>query len=101
MAQKNKNEEISLSEIVENEEDKKILEPVKKVNKVGHYIIGIANANNVYVRKEPDKYSEIVYILKNGATVTIDPNDETYDYFKVTVESVVGYVLKEFISITD
>lgn len=94
-------EEMTLADIVENEEDKKILEPVveKKVEKSGSYIMGFAIKDGVLVRAKPDKNSEIIYILKQGEAMIINHEMDTDDYYYGSVKSVVGYALKSDISL--
>lgn len=90
-------ENITLAEIVNNEEDRKILEekPVKKNSK---YNIGKVISNMAFVRVEPDNESEITYILRKGNIVTINPNVDIPEYYKVSIDSAVGYVPKDAIA---
>lgn len=97
---KNEEENITLSEIVDNETDKKILEPViKPVKKSSKYILGKALADHTFVRKEADYESEIVYFLKKDKVVTINPDFESEEFYKVTADSAVGYVPKDEIAL--
>ena len=84
-------EEITIADIVENEEDKKILEPVKskKINKTR---VGIVIPNSLFVRKEIDPNSEIVLFLKKGDAVVIDENGTTDEFYHITAECAIGYV---------
>ena len=96
-------EEITLADIVENEEDKKILEPVveEKVapkKNDSKYIMGFAIKDGVFVRQEPEGYSEILYILKQGEPVLINHDKDTTEYYYMSIKSVLGYVLKDEIT---
>ena len=94
-------EELTLADIVENEEDKKILEPVKVETpvKTDKYIIGVADKDGVFIRKEADETASILYILKKGECVIINHNNDTNDYYYASIKSVIGYVLKKDITI--
>jgi len=50
--------------------------------------------NNTPLYKEPEKYAEILYLMTENETVIVDPNGGTDDYYMVTVNGIVGYVLK-------
>jgi regulator of RNase E activity RraA len=94
-------ENITLADIVETEEDKKILEPVveKPVENKPLYIVGKAIPVNLYVRKEPDTRSDIILFMKKGDTAVIDVNGSTKDYYMITANSVIGYVPKDQLNI--
>lgn len=96
-------EEMTLADIVENEEDKKILEPVEVkapvTAKSDKYIMGVADKDGVFIRKEADDNSSILYILKKGEYVIINHDLDTDKYYYVSIKSVIGYVLKSEISI--
>ena len=87
--------EISIADIVTNEEDKKILEPVKPKKK--RTVIGTVISDSLFLRDEPDKESDILYIMPKGEHVAI--MEELSDFYKVTVNGVTGYCVKEFITI--
>lgn len=87
--------EMSIADIVTNEEDKKILEPVKAKKK--RIVIGAVICDQLFLREEPDKESDILYIMPKGEHVAI--MDELSDFYKVTVNGVTGYCAKEFITI--
>lgn len=89
--------EMELSEIVENEEDKKILEPVK--NTVSSIVIGYVIADRAFVRSEPNNNSDILCILKKNETLAVDSSSIGQDYYMVTVKSIIGYVAKTQITI--
>ena len=88
-------EEITLADIVENEEDKKILEPVveEKVapkKNDNRYIMGFAIKDGVFIRKQPDGYAEIIYMLRKGEPVMINHDNDTTEYYYVSAKSVLG-----------
>ena len=87
---------IALADIVEDEKDKKILEPTikpKAEKKRSPYKIGIVIVNTAYLMKEPDEYSDIISVLKKGDAVIIE-DDSDEQYYKVTANIKVGYILK-------
>ena len=87
-------EEITIADIVENEEDKKILEPVKPVKKDRPYTFGYIIVDTALMREEPDENSKVVTILKKDDAVIIDPNGDAGDFTKITAHISVGYILK-------
>lgn len=90
-------EEMTLSDIVENEEDKKILEPVKpiKTNKGDlPYTFGYITVDQALMRKEPDENSAVVSVLKKNDAVIIDPNGDVGKFCRVTAKISIGYILK-------
>ena len=93
------NEEITLADIVENEEDKKILEPVKEETKQSKIIIGITTKDGVMLRKEADENGQVLYVLKKGEGVVINHDFDTNKFYFVSAHSSLGYVLKDEITI--
>lgn len=91
---KYEDEEMTLADVVENEEDKKILAPVKPVKSNSPYIFGYITVDTAFMRKEPNENSEVITILKKGEAVIIDPNGDAGDYSKITAHISVGYILK-------
>ena len=89
--------EMSIADIVTNEEDKKILEPVKPKKK--KIVIGVVNCDQLFLREEPDRESDALYVLSKGEGVAIDMDNSTDAFYKVTANSLVGYCVKEFITI--
>lgn len=88
-------EEMTLADIVENEEDKKILEPVvKEVKKDNPFIIGIITADTAFMRKEPEDNATIITTLIKDDAVIVDPNGDVGDYALVTAKITMGYILK-------
>lgn len=91
---KYEDEEMTLADVVENEEDKKILAPVKPVKSNSPYIFGYITVDAAFMRKEPNEDSEVITILKKGEAVIVDPNGDAGDYSKITAQISVGYILK-------
>lgn len=91
---KYEDDEMTLADVVENEEDKKILKPVKSVKSDSPYIFGYITVDTAFMRKEPDENSEVITVLKKGEAVIVDPNGDTGDYSKITAQISVGYILK-------
>lgn len=89
--------EMSIADIVTNEEDKKILEPVKTKKK--KTVIGIVNCDQLFLREEPDKESDALDILLKDSAVIIDEDGSTATFYKVAARGIVGYCVKEFITI--
>lgn len=90
-----------IEKIVENKEDKEISKPVEKSaveKKKMPYKIGIVVTNTADVKTEPDKYADLITILKKGDAVIID-DDSDKEYYKVTASIKVGYILKNQITI--
>ena len=96
--------EQTLSDIVENEEDKKFLEPVEKVvekpaKKPGKMLIGKITKDRTRLRKEPEEYTDVLSLLRKGDLVIVDENKTFDEYYLVTSHGVVGYVSKDAIII--
>lgn len=96
--------EQTLSDIVENEEDKKFLEPVEKVvekpaKKRRKMLIGKIKNDRTRLRKEPEEYTDVLSLLRKGDLVIIDENKTFDEYYLVTSHGVVGYVSKDAIII--
>lgn len=87
-------EELTLADIVENEEDKKILEPVIVNSSLPS--MGFAVKDGVMLRKEPD--GQVLYILKKGEGVIINHNFDTSEHYYASAKSSLGYVLKDEIT---
>lgn len=92
------NSEISIADIVTNEEDKKILEPVK-TSKKKKTILGVVNCGQLFLREEADIESDALYVLTKGDAVVIDEEGSTPDFYKVVANGVVGFCVKEFITV--
>lgn len=91
------NEEIASPDVVTSTEEKKVSKPIENSNEP--YVIGYVNADKVYVRKEPRDHGGVLYILKKNKAVIINPKSSTDEYYLISVESVVGYVKKDLITL--
>lgn len=94
---KMENSEFTIADIVTNEEDKKTLTPVPTKKK--RVIIGTVNCDQLFLREEPDKESDILYVMHKGEAVSINLDESTSTFYKVTVSGAVGFCVKEFITI--
>ena len=92
------NSEITIADIVTNEEDKKTLTPVN-TSKKKKIIIGTVNCDNLFLREEPDKESDALYVMHKGEAVSINLDESTSTFYKVTVSGTIGFCVKEFITI--
>lgn len=72
-------------------------EPVVKVE--DSIIVGTVSANTCYMRKEPMKAGAINLFLKKGDTVIITADGDVGNYYLVTAQTKIGYVLKNEITI--
>lgn len=77
----------------------KIVDTEPKKTKKNKTIIGIVNCNNLFVREEPDKESDAIYILNKNDTVIIDEAASTNGFYKVIVKGIIGFCVKNFIDI--
>ena len=87
---------ISIAEIVDNEEDKKILEqpePVKNGPKPA-YLIGYIVPERSFLRSEANIYSDILAFLSKNKGLVINLDNSTEDFYYVTVDCKNGYVIK-------
>lgn len=87
--------ETPLTDIIVNEEDKKILKPVKEIRR--GFTFGYVLTNGTFLREEPDKFGTIVSILKKNDVVTID--SEKKDFYYGSANGRIGYVQKDQIEI--
>ena len=79
-------------EIIEDVEEV-VEETIEEPNDL-EYIVGKITADTSYMRKEPIKTSSINLILRKRDVVIIDKNGDIGNYYKVTAQTKVGYVLK-------
>jgi hypothetical protein len=54
-------------------------------------------SNNTPLLKEPDPESEIMYFMRENETVIVDSKGSTDNYYMITVNGLVGYVLKDLV----
>lgn len=82
--------ETPLSDIVENAEDKKILEP--KPKKKNKSTFAYVTAKMAYVRSEAEDDSDIIGIVREGDAMLVA--DELDEFYYGTINTVLGYVPK-------
>ncbi len=73
--------------------------PVEEEPSVYDSIIGTISSEVAYMRKKPTKSGEINLFLKKGDTVIITADGDVGNYYLVTAQAKVGYVLKNDITI--
>lgn len=59
--------------------------------------LGTINCNELNLRSEPSSYGDILRVLRKDEAVVI--NGESGNYYKVSVDNLSGYCVKEFITI--
>lgn len=85
--------ESSIFDLVGKEEAEKMLGVEKpKKNRVK---IGVTKSA-LNLREEPSPDSDILYVIPEGDPVVI--NGEDGNYYKVTVQGLVGYCVKDYIN---
>lgn len=82
--------ETPLSEIIENVEDKKILE--SKPKKKNKSIFAYVTAKMAYVRSDAEEDSDIIGIVREGDAMLIA--DELDDFYYGTINTILGYIPK-------
>lgn len=86
--------ESSIFDLVGKEEAEKMLRVEKpKKNRVK---IGVTKSA-LNLREEPSSDSDILYVIPEGKAVVI--NGEDGEYYKVTVESLIGYCMKVYVDV--
>lgn len=84
-------DEIGVDEVVEpvvKEKKPRVKKPREGV---------VTNCNKLIVRKKPDRNSGILSVINEGTTVSINTNGGTNDFYKVTVNGVTGFCMKDYI----
>ena len=82
--------ETTLSEIVENVEDKKI--PESKPKKKNKSIFAYVTAKMAYIRSDADDDSDIIGVVREGDAMLVA--DELDEFYYGTINTVLGYVSK-------
>ena len=92
----NKTEEVT-EEVTEPE----VIVPSIENNVENNEVIGkISGFEKLYVRKEASKDSEPIGIITSETVLTIDEENSTEDFYKVTTnEGLEGYCVKKFVKI--
>ena len=91
-------ESVEEESIVDTETEPVVYEePVVEVK--DSIIVGTVSVNTCYMRKEPMKAGAINLFLKKGDTVIITADGDVGNYYLVTAQTKIGYVLKNEITI--
>ena len=61
--------------------------------------IGEVNCNQLFMREFPYKDADIIHILTFKEPVVIDEKGSTDDFYKITTGSLIGYCVKEYITV--
>ena len=88
-------ESMSIFELPEMEKEEERITVKKKIK----HVIGKVSAEKLNIREEPDKDADVILIVDKGTPVTIDEAGSTSKFYKVTVQGLVGYCMKEFITL--
>jgi uncharacterized protein YgiM (DUF1202 family) len=83
---------------VASDVEEPIVEEIKP-KKSKKMLIGKVIGGTLNLRAEPDSDSDIIYVLKNGDAVIIDTEGSTDKYYKVTVNGLIGYCVRSFITV--
>lgn len=60
----------------------------------------VADCKKLRLRKEPNLEGEVLVLLNNGDTVTVDLDNSTEEWIKVSTENNIdGYCMRKFILI--
>ena len=96
----NKTEETT-EEVTEEVKEPEVIVPSIENNVENNEVIGkISGFEKLYVRKEASKDSEPVGIITSETVLTIDEENSTEDFYKVTTnEGLEGYCVKKFVKI--
>ena len=96
----NKIEETT-EEVTEEVIEPEVIVPSIENNVENNEVIGkISGFEKLYVRKEASKDSEPVGIITSETVLTIDEENSTEDFYKVTTnEGLEGYCVKKFVKI--
>lgn len=70
-----------------------------KLKKSKKMLIGKVIGGTLNLRTEPDSDSDVIHILKNGDAVIIDVEGSTDKFYKVTVDGLVGYCVRSFVTV--
>ena len=74
-------------------------ETPEPVDEIPENVIGTVSSEVAYMRKDPVKSGAINLFLKKGDTVMITADGDVGNYYLVTAQTKVGYVLKNDITI--
>ena len=93
--------EETTEEVTEEVTEPEVIVPSIENNVENNEVIGkISGFEKLYVRKEASKDSEPVGIITSETVLTIDEENSTEDFYKVTTnEGLEGYCVKKFVKI--
>ena len=93
--------EETTEEVTEEVTEPEVIVPSIENNVENNKVIGkIIGFEKLYVRKEASKDSEPVGIITSETVLTIDEENSTEDFYKVTTnEGLEGYCVKKFVKI--
>lgn len=96
-----KETEETTEEVTEEVTDQEVIVPSIDNNVKNNEVIGkISGFEKLYVRKEASKDSEPAGIITSETILTIDEENSTEDFYKVTTnEGLEGYCVKKFVKI--
>ena len=77
--------------------EEKIEAPITSKRK--KIVIGKVNCDQLFLRAEPDKESDALYVMSKDEAVAIDMDRSTSDFYAVTVNGASGFCVKTFITI--
>ena len=80
--------------IIENPE-----ETETKVKEGSIFQGAVRNCKKLNLRKEPNKNSSVECVLLEDEVVSVDIDESTEDFYKVSARGVHGYCMKTFINI--
>lgn len=93
--------EETTEEVTEEVKEPEVIVPSIENNVENNEVIGkISGFEKLYVRKEASKDSEPAGIITSETVLTIDEENSTEDFYKVTTnEGLEGYCVKKFVKI--
>lgn len=93
--------EETTEKVTEEVKEPEVIVPNVENNVENNEVIGkIIGFEKIYVRKEASKDSEPAGIITSETVLTIDEENSTEDFYKVTTnEGLEGYCVKKFIKI--
>ena len=93
--------EETTEKVTEEVTEPEVIVPSIENNVENNEVIGkISGFEKLYVRKEASKDSEPVGIITSETVLTIDEENSTEDFYKVTTnEGLEGYCVKKFVKI--
>lgn len=95
-----KNQEVEgKDEVTPEEPEKPQVDPEDEIKPTFVVEGTVTGCKKLNVRAEASKESQAIYILEKDASVMVDQNASTEDFYKIYTMDIEGYCVKEFISI--